>query len=111
MAEAAVPGISVADLKRRIDAGEGPVIVDVREPSEWAAGNLAALGARSIPLGEIERRCGEISAAGDVFVHCKAGGRSAKAVAFLRSKGIRAWNVEGGLLAWAREIDPSIAVA
>jgi adenylyltransferase/sulfurtransferase len=94
-------------LKARIDAGRAPVILDVREPSEAAICRLP--GSRLIPLGELPRRLGELDASAEIVVHCKSGGRSARAVALLRERGFtRAANLTGGILSWINEIDGSL---
>ena len=96
------------ELKARIDAGRAPVILDVREPSEAAICRLP--GSRLIPLGELPRRLGELDPSAEIVVHCKSGGRSARAVALLREKGFtRASNLTGGILSWINEIDQSLA--
>jgi molybdopterin/thiamine biosynthesis adenylyltransferase/rhodanese-related sulfurtransferase len=105
--------LSAGDLRDLIAGqarGVGLALIDVREPREFAAGHLA--GARNIPLGELEWRLGELPGeALPVFV-CRSGGRSLMACALALRGGIaRAGNLEGGLLAWAAEIDPALAVA
>ena len=98
---------SARELKARIDAGRAPVILDVREPSEAAICSLP--GARLIPLGELPRRLGELDPAAEIGVHCKSGGRSARAVALLRERGFtRASGLTGGILSWINEIDGSL---
>jgi rhodanese-related sulfurtransferase len=99
--------MTVTDLKRRIDSGTAPVILDVREPPEAAICKLP--GSLLIPLGELPRRLGELDAASEIVVHCKSGGRSARAVSLLREKGFtRASNLTGGILSWINEIDQSL---
>ena len=106
--EGATPATTVRDLKARIDAGQPPVILDVREPSEAAICSLP--GARLIPLGELPRRLGELDRGCEIVVHCKSGMRSAQAVALLHQKGFsRASNLTGGILQWISEIDGSLA--
>jgi rhodanese-related sulfurtransferase len=76
------------------------VLIDVREP--WEYDELHIPGSLLIPLGEVPARLGEIPSDRDVYVHCRLGGRSAKAVDFLREAGRpRAVNVTGGIEAWA----------
>ncbi len=100
--------ITVRELKARIDAGRGPVILDVREPSEAAICRLP--GSRLIPLGELPRRLGELDPSAEIVVHCKSGGRSARAVSLLQEKGFaRASSLTGGILRWINEIDQSLA--
>ncbi|HYH78663.1 MAG TPA: molybdopterin-synthase adenylyltransferase MoeB [Longimicrobium sp.] len=104
-----IPEMSVTELKERLDRGDPLTIVDVREPFEWEIGNLAGHGARLIPLKELSGRAGEIDPADEVVVHCRSGARSARAVEILRGKGYtRLWNLQGGILAWSDEVDPSI---
>ncbi|WP_062210174.1 rhodanese-like domain-containing protein [Streptomyces sp. NBRC 109706] len=87
-----------------VGAGEVPengVLIDVREPDEWAAGH--AESAVHIPMGEVVGRLPEIvELAGEQPVHvvCKAGGRSAQVTAFLEQQGVSARNVDGGMHAW-----------
>jgi adenylyltransferase/sulfurtransferase len=101
--------MSVSELKARIDAGNAPVILDVREPREAAICRIA--GSRLIPLGELPRRLDELPqgpGAPDIVVHCKMGGRSAKAVRTLTEKGFtRVQNLKGGILEWIDKIDPT----
>jgi adenylyltransferase/sulfurtransferase len=103
---AKVPEIQVAELKRRLDAGEDIFILDVREPHEYQICNV---GGHLIPLGDLPKRIHELDSSREIVVHCKSGARSAKAVDFLRQSGFkRASNLTGGILAWADKIDPSI---
>jgi adenylyltransferase/sulfurtransferase len=90
-----------------MDSGEKITILDVREPNEYEICHLP--GAKLIPLGELPNRLGELNPGDELIVHCKAGGRSAKAVKFLRQQGFeKAVNVAGGVDAWAERIDPSM---
>ena len=102
-----VPAISVEDLKRRLDARERLVIVDVREPREV---EICALpGSVRIPLGALGRNLDRLSPADEIVVHCKTGVRSARAVELLRASGFQnVWNLEGGIDRWARVVDPSV---
>ncbi len=98
-----------AELKARLDRGDRLTLVDVREPFEWEIGNLAPQGARLIPLGELAERFGEIAPGEEIVLHCRSGGRSAKALEFLRGRGYeRLHNLVGGILRWSDEVDPSI---
>jgi adenylyltransferase/sulfurtransferase len=104
-----VPEMSVTELKARLDHGDRLTLIDVREPHEWEIGNLEPQGARLIPLGELPERMDEIDPAEEIVLHCRSGGRSARALELLREHGYRRlWNLEGGILAWSDEIDPSI---
>ena len=102
----AVPEISVQQLKDKLDKKEKIILLDVREPKEYALAKIE--GSRLIPLGALPERLGELDKSAQVLVHCKRGGRSAKAVQFLREKGYDAVNVAGGIDAWSESIDPSV---
>ena len=101
-----VPEISVTDLKRKMDAGENINVLDVREPHEYEVANI---GVRLVPLGELPQRLAEFDQNENFAIHCKTGGRSAKAVKLLQDAGFQnVYNVKGGITAWSEEIDPSI---
>jgi adenylyltransferase/sulfurtransferase len=106
-AAAEVPAISVEDLKRKLDAREPIVIVDVREPGEV---RICALpGSVRIPLGTLGQNLDRLSPEDQIVVHCKTGARSAQAVKVLRDSGFRnVSNLEGGIDRWARVVDPSV---
>jgi adenylyltransferase/sulfurtransferase len=102
---------TVHELKARIDRGDRLFILDVREPSEFQICRIP--GTTLIPLGELPRRLAEIPQgpdAPDIVVHCKMGGRSAKAVRTLTENGFtRVQNLKGGILEWIDKIDPTQA--
>jgi sulfur-carrier protein adenylyltransferase/sulfurtransferase len=103
-----IPEITVTELKEKLDRGERVSIVDVREPFEWGIANLGEYGARLIPMGELTRRLEEIDPADDLVIQCRSGNRSAQVTQFLRARGYpRVANLQGGILAWSDEIDPS----
>ena len=77
---------------------EGAKILDVREDYEWQEGHIA--GAQHIPLGEVPERYGDVPADEDVYVICRAGGRSLRAAAYLNQYGFDVINVIGGMGAW-----------
>ena len=107
-AAASVHDMTVRELKARVDEGNAPVIVDVREPAEFDICRIP--GARLIPLGQLPARLGELDPAAEIVLHCKAGSRSAKATALLRERGFtRARNLSGGILAWIDKVDPTQA--
>jgi sulfur-carrier protein adenylyltransferase/sulfurtransferase len=104
-----LPEIGVQDLKEKLEAGERVAVLDVREPHEYEVANLEAQGAKLIPLGELPERLAELNQNDEIAVHCKTGGRSARAVKLLQNAGFgNVYNVEGGITAWSEEIDPSI---
>ena len=107
----AMDSISVVELKHRLDAGEPLALVDVRNPPEAEVAVIP--GSELIPLSTIEsgealERIRALASEATLIVHCKLGGRSAKAVQLLQNHGIAAVNVSGGIDAWSREVDPSV---
>lgn len=102
--------ITPTELKGRLDAGERLVIVDVREPHEWAIGTISAPDVRFIPLGDLGSRMHELDTADEIIMQCRSGVRSAKGLAVLQGAGFRKLkNLTGGILAWSDEVDPSMA--
>jgi len=102
------PGDSItpAALKRKIDGGEKPVLLDVREPRETRI--FALPGAVEIPLGSLPQQTSRLDAESEIVVYCKTGARSARAADFLAQSGFRrVRNLEGGIDRWIREVDPS----
>lgn len=116
--------ITVTELKARLDAGEDVLILDVRNPQEWAISALD--GSLRIPKPQIEAAKNDVLAGRkpreatvlaqipddrEVIVQCRSGARSADSIKFLREVGYKnkLVNLKGGILAWAREIDPSMA--
>jgi rhodanese-related sulfurtransferase len=92
-----VPTVEVTELAESLP--EGTVLLDVRENDEWTAGHAPA--AVHIPLGDLAGRLAELPAEADLYVVCRAGGRSARATAYLTANGWDAVNVAGGMQAWA----------
>jgi len=108
----AVPELGAGEVMRRLEGSEPPYLLDVREPWEWAVGSLEALGARLIPLGELEERMAEVPRDRAVVVCCRVGERSRTAALRLIGAGrADVYNLTGGLQAWAREVDPDLPVA
>jgi len=107
---AASDDTTVEQLKARLDRRDPVWILDVREPREFEICRIP--GSTLIPLGDLPKRLVEIPqgpGAPDVIVHCKMGGRSAKAVALLKEKGFtRVSNLGGGILAWIDRVDPTL---
>jgi molybdopterin/thiamine biosynthesis adenylyltransferase/rhodanese-related sulfurtransferase len=107
MTPSSLPEIDVHQLKSRLTDGGPFVLLDVREPSEYEVAKLP--GSVLIPLGELPSRVHELDPAAETIIHCKAGGRSAKALQFLLDSGFsNVCHVQGGINAWSREIDPSV---
>ena len=100
--------ITATELKRRLDAGDDLQIIDVREQNEYDTARLE--GSKLIPLGQVLSRAGEIDPNRETVVHCKLGGRSAKAIEALTRAGFagRLLNLKGGITAWSNDVDPNV---
>jgi adenylyltransferase/sulfurtransferase len=100
--------ISATELKQRLDQGDDIQIIDVREPHEYEIATIP--NTRLIPLGQVVNRMNEIEPNRETVVHCKMGGRSAKAIDALLRAGFpgRLINLRGGITAWSNEVDPSV---
>ena len=102
-----VPTITATELKTKIDRQDKFILVDVREPYEYDICNIT--GSKLIPLGELPARLSELDSADDIVLHCKVGGRSAKALKILQDAGFRKLsNLQGGIQAWSEKVDPSV---
>jgi adenylyltransferase/sulfurtransferase len=106
--EKPVDVITALELKARIDSGDSPQIIDIREPHEQAI--LKFPGAKYIPLGQIARRIDEFNPSVDYVFLCKIGQRSVFAIRALREAGYsgRLLNLQDGVNAWARDVDKSL---
>ena len=101
-----VPEIEPEELKQLTDRGEQVLLLDVRDPHEYAISSLDAL---RIPLGDLPARVHELDSAAEIVAYCRIGVRSAQAVEFLRGCGFRrVRNLAGGINAWAQRIDPRV---
>jgi sulfur-carrier protein adenylyltransferase/sulfurtransferase len=106
-----IPEMTVVELKQLLDSGTDDfVLLDVRNPNEYEIARIP--GSVLVPLPDIENGAGvdkvrDLVNGHKLVVHCKMGGRSAKALAILKDAGIAGTNVKGGILAWSREVDPS----
>jgi len=93
-------------LKRRIDSGKPPVLLDVREPRETRI--FALPGAVEIPLGALPGQANRLDPESEIVVYCKTGARSGRAADYLARSGFRrVRNLEGGIDRWIREVDPA----
>jgi sulfur-carrier protein adenylyltransferase/sulfurtransferase len=100
--------ITATELKKRLDAGDDIQIIDVRQPDEHAFAKIEE--SKLIPLGEILKRMDEIDPGRETVVHCKMGGRSARAIEALHHAGFKGnlLNLRGGITAWSNEVDPKV---
>lgn len=105
--KAPVHQVSVRDLRQMMEEGADFQLIDVREPYEY---EIANLGGELIPPGQIKHNVNRISGDKKVVFHCRSGKRSADAIRELQKLAPfdNLYNLEGGILAWAREIDPEM---
>ena len=104
--ELEVPTITATELKTKIDRKAQFVLVDVLGPFEFDISRIP--GSKLIPLGELPARLSELDSADDIVLHCKVGGRSAKALRILQEAGFRKLNnLQGGITAWSDDVDPT----
>lgn len=109
---AGIPEMTVTELKQVLDSGADDVLLlDVRNPNEYEIAKIP--GSVLVPLPDIENGDGvsqvkEMLNGHRLIVHCKMGGRSAKALGILKQHGITGTNVKGGIAAWTKEVDPSV---
>jgi adenylyltransferase/sulfurtransferase len=103
-----MPEITATELKQRLDHGDDIQIVDVREANEVAVAKIP--NSIHIPLAQVVNRMAEIDPARETVVHCKMGGRSAKAIEALKRSGFagKLLNLSGGITAWSNDVDPSV---
>jgi adenylyltransferase/sulfurtransferase len=105
--EAPIEEITVEELQDKLSSGEKVTLIDVREQFEWDIARIH--GAKLIPLGDLHSRMSELDSADTIYLQCKSGVRSATAARELQRAGFsKLFNVQGGILAWADRIDPSV---
>jgi len=100
---------TVSELKEMLDAKEAFQLIDVREPYEFEAANL---GGELIPLSTVLEHASRLSTTLPVIIYCRSGARSAAAVNQLEKTHhfTNLYNLKGGILAWAREIDQTLSI-
>ena len=101
--------ITATELKARLDRGEEVALLDVREPQEFELCRIP--GSRLVPLGELPGKLDTLDSTKELVVHCRTGKRSLQAIELLRQAGFsptRLVNLEGGIDAWARDVDPAM---
>jgi adenylyltransferase/sulfurtransferase len=102
-----IPELTPAELAARQQRHDDFDLIDVREPHEWSIARIP--GARLVPLSVFTEQLSSFDSARDIVVHCKMGGRSAKAVRQLQAAGFkRVWNLAGGILRWSDDVDPKV---
>ena len=104
-----VPEITATELKARLDQGEIPALLDVREHFERRIADLPEHGQARIPTGEILQRLDELDRGKPLVIYCRSGSRSAWAARLLQERGFEhVLNLKGGVLAWRAEVDPTL---
>lgn len=100
--------VTVQEMKKALDDSSlGIKVIDVREPDEYEISHIN--GVPQIPLSVLNQRFTELDPNQRIYIHCKSGVRSMKALNFLREQGFKYLkSVKGGILAWADEVDPSV---
>jgi sulfur-carrier protein adenylyltransferase/sulfurtransferase len=99
--------ITPRDLASRLARGDDVLLLDVREPSEWAIARID--GARLIPLATLQRAIPTLDRSREIVIHCHHGIRSAAAVRLLQSEGFgRVSNLAGGIARWSADVDAAV---
>jgi len=108
MSGQSMPGeIDAIELKAKLDRGDNFTLIDVREPHEFQIARIP--GSTLIPLGELPKHLNELDPSAEYVMHCKMGGRSARAVELMKQSGFRnVLNMTGGITAWSDKVDPAV---
>ena len=101
-----IPEISAADFLKRRAQGDALTLLDVRE--DWEMSVASVQGVVHIPMAQVQSRLSELDRNTDIVVLCRSGRRSMEVAKLLQQSGFQAINLAGGILAWSRDIDPSI---
>jgi rhodanese-related sulfurtransferase len=102
-----VPEITAAQFLARRGQGETLTLLDVRE--DWELKIASVPGIVHIPMGQVAARLAEIDRDKEVVVLCRSGRRSLDVAQYLQRQGYRVANLAGGILAWGRDVDPTLA--
>lgn len=102
-----VPEISVRELDARLRGPTPPLLIDVREPHEWAFCRIT--GAQLKPMSQIMSWLGALDPSAEIVFQCHSGVRSLQVAQYLQSQGFQhVYNLRGGIDAWSLEVDPSV---
>lgn len=101
-----IPEITAAEFLQRRTRGDSLTLLDVRE--DWEISVASVGGVVHIPMAQVQARLAELDRNTDIVVLCRSGRRSLEVAKFLQLNGFQAINLAGGILAWSRDIDPSI---
>ncbi len=102
-----IPEITPAEFLARKGRGENLTLLDVREA--WELGIVSVPGIIHIPMNEVANRLSELDQSVETVVLCRSGRRSLEIARLLQQQGFRAANLAGGILAWAKDVDPGMA--
>ena len=102
-----IPTVHVTELTDAPPGPDGPLLIDVREPDEWAVGHIA--WAVHIPMSDFLQRVGEVPRDRDIVVVCRSGNRSAAVTAYLNRSGWKARNLVDGMLGWQAAGRPMVS--
>lgn len=103
-----IPEITPAEFLQRRARGDSLTLLDVRE--DWEMSVASVQGVVHIPMAQVQARVAELDRSMDIVVLCRSGRRSLEVAKFLQLNGFQAINLAGGILAWSRDVDPSIPV-
>ena len=104
---AVITDLTPRSLAERIESGENIQLIDVREEWEWQIARIP--GARLIPLGSLENEIDTLDAEREVVLYCKSGARSLHAAEMLADAGFKQLaNLNGGILRWSADVDPTV---
>jgi len=104
-----IPEITPGELKSRLDDGEIPTLVDVREHFERRIADLPEVGQLRIPAWEVLSRLGELPRDRPIVLYCRTGSRSAWATRLMLERGFDGVrNLKGGVIGWRDEVDPTL---
>jgi adenylyltransferase/sulfurtransferase len=101
-----IPEITAAEFIKRRASGESLTLLDVRE--DWEIAVASVEGVVHIPMAQVQARLSELDRNKEVIVLCRSGRRSLEVAKLLQVNGFRTSNLSGGILAWSRDVDPSI---
>jgi rhodanese-related sulfurtransferase len=101
-----IPEISAADYLKRVAQGDSLTLLDVRE--DWEMSVASVPGVVHIPMAQVQARMNELDRNKEIVVLCRSGRRSYEVAKLLQQSGYQVNNLAGGILAWSRDIDPSI---
>jgi len=101
-----IPELSAAEFIARRERGDNLTLLDVREA--WELGIVSVPGIVHIPMNEVPDRLGELDPGVETVVLCRSGRRSLEVARLLQGHGFTVANLAGGILAWSRDVDPSL---